>query len=101
MHIQKENKSEFFRSDNDINDVVNYDRNNRRSNYIPQSYETNNSREEWHFAYKEQLIDIHRIIVDLINIEFPKNKIDWDNVDFNNLSKVIYNCSSKNISPYL
>ena len=70
-------------------------------NYLPHKTPEHSNREVWHNAYKEHLIDIYKNVRDIINSEFPKNKIVWDIVAINNLSKVIYHCSSKYISPYI
>ena len=70
-------------------------------NYLPHKTPEHGNRESWHNAYKEQLVDIYKNVRDIINSEFPKNKIVWDNTAINNLSRVIYYCSSKYISPYI
>lgn len=70
-------------------------------NYIPHSRPENTNREIWHNSYKQNLIDMYRIVRGLIDIYIPKNKIIWNNIAINNLSKLIYHCSSKYISSYL
>jgi hypothetical protein len=70
-------------------------------NYVPHSTPENTNYETWKDAYFQQLIDIHEITKDIMRNQFPKNKIKWDETTFDNLSKVIYKCSSKHISPYL
>jgi hypothetical protein len=88
------------------NDESNDERHVRKCeipNYLPEPEldSEHSNREDWHNSYKEQLIDIFRIVRLITESEFKNNKIVWDNLAFNNLSRVIYHCSSKNISPYL
>ena len=59
------------------------------------------NRDTWHQAYHNQLIIIHIIIKRIISQNFNLN-IVWDRPSiFNNLSRLIYHCSSKYISPYI
>ena len=78
-----------------------YERKCEIQNYLPHPTPEYSNREAWHNSYKEQLVGIYENIRDVIDSEFPKNKIKWDNVAINNLSKLIYHCSSKYISPYI
>jgi len=56
------------------------------------------SRFVWHECYEEQIIDIFNIIKNIIKNRYT-NKINWDsNKLFNDISILIYNCSSKYIS---
>jgi hypothetical protein len=72
------------------------------SNYIPHNPRRVKCREVWQQAYLEQLRYIYIIIKRIITMYFPKHKINWNKPQIqNNISKVIYHCSSKYISPYL
>lgn len=67
-----------------------------RSNYIPHK-NRHNSREKWHNEYIDHLYNIHLMIKEEVEKEFPK-KANWDNKGlFNNLSRTLYHCSSKYI----
>jgi len=61
------------------------------------------SHRDWHEAYVSQLIEMHRIVATTIDERYAKNRIAWSKnkkvVD--NLSNLIYQCSSKIISPYM
>ena len=72
-------------------------------NYIPHTTPRDANRYEWHNAYISQLIDIRDIVSDVIADRHPKNTIDWEGNDkiFHNLSRIVYHCSSKYITPYL
>lgn len=74
-----------------------------RSNHIPHRTPTNSNRREWHNAYLAQLIDMYFIVINTINEMYPKCRINWDENEkiFHNLSRLIYHCSSKYISPYV
>ena len=47
-----------------------------------------------------QLINLYNIIREIMNKNYPKNKIRWDNSNFNAMSKLIFHCSSKYIPDY-
>jgi hypothetical protein len=70
-----------------------------RRNYIPHRTPSNANRHEWHNAYYFQLIEMYKIIENILNQHYPKVKINWSsNKIFNNFSRLIFNCSSKYIS---
>ena len=71
--------------------------------YVPHQTPKNSNRYDWHNAYLPQLIAIHKIVINTMNERYPKNKIKWKTNDqiFNNLSRLMYNCSSNYISEYL
>lgn len=71
------------------------------SNYIPHNKPKNINREKWHNSYKNAIIDIYKIIDNSLSTNFPSNNITWDNISINNLSILLYESSSKYISPYL
>tara|TARA_B100000497_G_scaffold113910_1_gene136089 strand:- start:494 stop:811 length:318 start_codon:yes stop_codon:yes gene_type:complete len=71
-------------------------------NYITYPVNLNKStRELWHNSYKNHLINMYFIIIDIIEREFNQKNFYWSQKSFNNFSKLIYHCSSKFISPYL
>lgn len=70
-------------------------------NYIPHNKTKNINREKWQNNYSYPLIDMHTIVSDIMYYNFPNHKISRNNKSFNNLAKIIYNCSSKYISPYV
>lgn len=61
------------------------------------------SHRDWHEAYVLQLIEMHRIVATTIDERYAKNRIDWakNKKVVDNLSNLIYQCSSKIISPYM
>lgn len=69
-------------------------------NYIPHREINNIDRELWHNSYMNQLINLYNIIREIMNKNYPKNKIRWDNSNFNVMSKLIFHCSSKYIPDY-
>jgi len=75
----------------------------RNDKYVPHQTPRNVNRHDWHNAYLPQLIDMHNIVINTINERYPKNNIKWETNDkiFNNLSRLLYNCSSNYISEYL
>jgi hypothetical protein len=72
-------------------------------NYVTYPTPISTSRSQWHNAYLSQLIDINNIVANTMNERYPKNKIKWveNKKIFHNLSRLLYHCSSKHISPYL
>lgn len=70
-------------------------------NYIPHRTPRNINREYWHNVYNRELIDMFKIVIDIFENELPEYKIKWDNHIFNKFSILIYNASSKYISPHL
>ena len=69
-----------------------------RPNYIPFPSPYKSSKEEWLFTYNLQLEEIYKILINVINTKYPKNKIKWDNNDIKySFEKLIYHCSSKYI----
>lgn len=100
-----------YDSDDDTDEIIPYIQHvnqkwrNRRSqsNYTPFRTPRNDNRHEWHVAYQQQLMDMYQIITNIMNERYPKNKIKWETNDqiFHNLSRLLYHCSSKYISPYI
>lgn len=58
---------------------------------------------DWKYIYVEHLFAMYDIVAHTINQKYPKNNIVWDGNEkiFNNLSRLIYHCSSKHIDYYL
>jgi len=78
-----------------------YYRDNRpcvRPNYNPFPTPTKSSREEWVFTYYIQLEELYKIFINIINKNFPKNKIKWekDSIKYG-FETLIYHSSSKYI----
>jgi len=69
-----------------------------RPNYIPFSSPTRSSREEWASTYYIQLEELYKIIINIVNENYPKNKIKWnkDSIKYG-FETLIYHCSSKYI----
>jgi len=86
---------------------VTYEKNERvcrLSNYKPYKTPSNANRQEWHYAYGTQLVNIYDIICNNIKDRYPKNKIKWKSNEekiFHNVSRLIYSTSSKYILPEL
>jgi hypothetical protein len=71
-------------------------------NYIPHIIKKKPDFDKWIEAYENQISNLYNIIIEIINKEFPKNKIIWNNIYiYNNLCKMLYHCSSKHISDFL
>lgn len=70
-------------------------------NYIPHKTPRNINGERWHNSYNKYLIEMFQICQNIINEELPKNNINYSNKTFNVFSYMIYQSSSKYISPYL
>lgn len=69
-----------------------------RSNYIPFLTPTKSNFDEWYNTYLSQIDALFKIFKNIINSNYPKNKIKWnDKVVEYNFIKVIYHCSSKHI----
>jgi len=67
------------------------------NNYIPHTTPTHPNKEVWAEMYDNELQDMYLIIRRNIENKFPR-KINWDRPSiFNNLTTVIYHCSSKHI----
>jgi hypothetical protein len=65
------------------------------SNYIPKPSNKKATKELWEVSYSEQLYQMENIIISIIEKQFP-DKIDWNRSSiYNNLSTLIYHCSSK------
>ena len=60
---------------------------------------SNPTREEWHRAYLDELLDLYFIAISVVKNNYPKSEIN-DEVAFHNFSKLVYHSSSKYISPY-
>lgn len=76
----------------------------RISNYKPHKTPLYANRQDWHFSYGTQLVNIYDIICNNIKDRYPKNKIRWNSNEekiFHNLSIMLYNTSSKYILPEL
>ena len=71
-----------------------------RPNYIPHRTPANSNRKEWEDAYAEQLSDIDRIIRSVVGDTYPGERLPSDAQTDNALSRLIYHCSSKYITPY-
>lgn len=73
-----------------------------RSNYIPHTTPVHIDPKAWCYAYADPLQEIYRITRLIIMSRYPNTKIDWDDpVYATTLSKMIYRCSSKYISPFI
>lgn len=73
-----------------------------RSNYIPHATPVHNDTKAWCYAYADPLQEIYRITRLIIKSRYPYTKIDWDDpVYMTTLSKMIYSCSSKYVSPFI
>lgn len=74
-----------------------------RSNYIPHPTPSNANRRDWHNAYSQQLIDMYSIVIETITERYPNHNIKRITTPkvFQNLSRLIYYCSSKYITPYI
>lgn len=59
------------------------------------------TRKDWHDAYSSQIEDLYNIMIKTVRENYPNNRINWDdNRKINNFSKLLYNSSSKYITPY-
>ena len=68
---------------------------------VPQT-PPNSNRHSWHTAYCRELIDMYRIVQNVMDERYQGKEVEWDSQDkFNKFSQLIYHCSSKNISPHL
>lgn len=68
-----------------------------RRNYIPHSTPLRPNYARWRNTYYEQLIDIHAIVSEIISNKYPRIK----NIHKETLFKLLFNCSSKYITPWL
>lgn len=61
------------------------------------------TREQWHEIYRDQLIHIYYLIRSIVDKRHPNNKINWDTNPeiFHNLSFMLYQTSSGEITPFL
>jgi len=60
------------------------------------------SRYTWHISYLRQLMDMYKIVSNVISARYPTTKIKWKTQQhFNDFSILVYGCSSKYISPHL
>lgn len=57
------------------------------------------SRKVWHDAYQIELVEMYYIMLNILKHKYPHIKIDFD-VAFHNFSRLIYHCSSKELSQY-
>jgi hypothetical protein len=64
-------------------------------NYIAKPSRKRPIKELWELSYNEQLYEMENIIILIMEKQFP-DKIDWNKPSiYNNLSTLIYHCSSK------
>jgi hypothetical protein len=53
---------------------------------------------KWHSCYSGDIINMYNEYARIINKNYPRNKIDWDNDDiYDNFARMLYNSSSKYI----
>ena len=72
------------------------------TNYIPNVTNSLISHYEWHTIYISQISNIYNIIIRIIDQRYPYNGIQWNNPKFiDELSKILFKCSTKHISKYL
>lgn len=57
------------------------------------------SRKQWHLAYEYELMEIFFIAMNIIKRAYPKTDITIEKA-FHHFSRLIYHCSSKEISMY-
>ena len=71
--------------------------------HIPHPTPPDANYDDWESAYFQQLMVIYDIVANTVNEKYPKNRIKWaDNEELiSNTSQLVYDCSSKYISPYL
>ena len=73
-----------------------------RYNYIPHRNPNYNNRDEWSYAYDSHLYTMYRIVRRMIENMYPKVSIDWNDPKYYRaFNKLIYNCSSRYITPYI
>lgn len=70
-------------------------------NYVPHRTPRNTNGERWQNSYNKYLTEMFYICQNIIDNELPKHKITYGNKEFNIFSRMIYDASSKYISPYL
>tara|TARA_A100001015_G_scaffold246953_1_gene283573 strand:+ start:939 stop:1277 length:339 start_codon:yes stop_codon:yes gene_type:complete len=71
------------------------------SNHIPaKPTRRNNDYTVWKHTYRQEISDILEIIQINLNNKFGDNDINFNNNSHDELSKIIYNCSSKYIPEY-
>ena len=72
-------------------------------NYIPYSRKSNTRYYEWEIAYNKELMKMYDILADTIDEYYPNNNIKWENNEYiaNTFFNILFNCSSKYISPYI
>lgn len=56
-------------------------------------------REKWHNIYNFELFDMFTDVINIIESNYPKAEIDIEN-SFHNFSRLVYHCSSKQLSEY-
>ena len=77
-----------------------YDRHSQFNRLYKSSYYI--TREKWHRSYNKQLRTLYRNFELIVNRYYPENKTQWINNDlFNRFSLLLYDNSSKYISPYI
>ena len=59
----------------------------------------NVGRKEWHAAYEEELKEMFFITMNIINKSYPRTEVTIETA-FHHFSRLLYTCSSKEISSY-
>jgi hypothetical protein len=82
------------------------DRKPEKYNRIPHITPMNIKKEKWVYSYENHLLTMYDIVEEVIKEQYPKNKTKWSDHTskkklFNGLTKLLYHCSSKYITPYL
>lgn len=57
------------------------------------------SRKVWHDAYQIELVEMYYIMLNILKERFPHIKVNVE-PGFHNFSRLIYHCSSKELSQY-
>ena len=57
------------------------------------------SRKEWHAAYEDELKEMFFIAMNIIQRSYPKTEVTVETA-FHHFSRLIYHCSSKEISAF-
>ena len=81
---------------------IKFRRKYERPNYIPHTTPVCTDPKAWCYTYADPLQEMYRVTRLIIKAKYPYTKIDWDDPIYANaLSKMIYHCSSKYISPFM
>ena len=57
------------------------------------------TRKEWHNAYEAELKDMFFITLNIIQQSYPRTEVTFS-IAFHHFSRLMYHCSSKEISAY-